>query len=87
MFAFLRRTKLTYQEPLRLPKMSTVQICLPYLLFCQFCLLVSQSYLLLSNAAVRPPQPGERKLTMTNWPRKVRELILDSDSRSQGVKG
>ena len=27
------------------------------------------------------------KQTRTNWPRKVRELILDSDSRSQGVKG
>ena len=26
-------------------------------------------------------------LTRTNWPRKVCELILDSDSRSQGVKG
>ena len=25
--------------------------------------------------------------TRTNWPRKVCELILDSDSRSQGVKG
>ena len=25
--------------------------------------------------------------TRTNWPRKVRELILDSDSRAQGVKG
>ena len=25
--------------------------------------------------------------TRTNWPRKVRELILDSDSQSQGVKG
>ena len=25
--------------------------------------------------------------TRTNWPRKVRELILDSDSWSQGVKG
>ena len=26
-------------------------------------------------------------LTRTNWPRQVRELILDSDSWSQGVKG
>ena len=26
-------------------------------------------------------------LTRTNWPRQVRELILNSDSRSQGVKG
>ena len=25
--------------------------------------------------------------TRTNWPRKVRELILDSDPWSQGVKG
>ena len=25
--------------------------------------------------------------TRTNWPRKVRELILESDSRFQGVKG
>ena len=25
--------------------------------------------------------------TRTNWPRQVRELILDSDSWSQGVKG
>ena len=28
-----------------------------------------------------------RMKTRTNWPRKVRELILDSDSRAQGVKG
>ena len=28
-----------------------------------------------------------REKTRTNWPRKVRELILDSDSRAQGVKG
>ena len=27
------------------------------------------------------------KQTRTNWPRKVRELILDSDPWSQGVKG
>ena len=26
-------------------------------------------------------------LTRTKWPRKVRELILDSDPWSQGVKG
>ena len=26
-------------------------------------------------------------MTRTNWPRKVRELILDSDSRYEGVKG
>ena len=25
--------------------------------------------------------------TRTNWPRKVRELVLDSDSQSQGSRG
>ena len=32
-------------------------------------------------------EAGKPKVTRTNWPRQVRELILDSDSWSQGVKG
>ena len=32
-------------------------------------------------------EPQYANKTRTNWPRKVRELILDSDSWAQGVKG
>ena len=39
---------------------------------------------LLSQLLLQAPPYGE---TRTNWPRKVRELILDSDLRAQGVKG
>ena len=32
-------------------------------------------------------QRRKKRKTRTNWPRQVRELILNSDSWSQGVKG
>ena len=44
---------------------------------------LSQSWL----TKIYPPFCNIVKLTRTNWPRKVRELILDSDPWSQGVKG
>ena len=40
-----------------------------------------------SSESIRVIIRWPKNLTRTSWPRKVRDLILDSDSMSQGVKG